>query len=242
MNHYLQRMALSAIKPGGTIHPIVDSVYSTRKDYSYKPWIDENDSVAETRVAQGPAGSQSSEMPAIMAAPLQPTRIADASPLPKPIIDKIEPALVEQSRSSGSGPSFAPKVKSETVAAAENPNVLVAGSKRKAEITGQEIREEVLSREDQRTAFLMPEIDPAPDSDRLPQIVPPGRNPGAFKPKTTTSARPETLASEPDDIQIHIGRIEVIAVPPAPAPAAGKSQRNVPSLDEYLKRRDRRAP
>jgi len=48
---------------------------------------------------------------------------------------------------------------------------------------------------------------------------------------------------EPDEIQIHIGRIEVVAVPPAPVPpAALKPQRGVPSLDEYLRRRDGRAP
>lgn len=47
---------------------------------------------------------------------------------------------------------------------------------------------------------------------------------------------------EPDEIQIHIGRIEVVAVPPAPAPpAALKPQRGAPSLDEYLQRRDRKA-
>lgn len=44
---------------------------------------------------------------------------------------------------------------------------------------------------------------------------------------------------EPDEIQIHIGRIEVIAVPPAPAPPAPqKPRRGAPSLDEYLRRRD----
>jgi hypothetical protein len=47
---------------------------------------------------------------------------------------------------------------------------------------------------------------------------------------------------EPDEIQIHIGRIEVVAVPPAPAlPASRKPQHGGPSLDEYLRRRDRRA-
>jgi hypothetical protein len=45
----------------------------------------------------------------------------------------------------------------------------------------------------------------------------------------------------PDEVQIHIGRIEVVAVAPAPAaPASPKPQRRAPSLDEYLQRRDRR--
>jgi hypothetical protein len=44
---------------------------------------------------------------------------------------------------------------------------------------------------------------------------------------------------EPEDIQIHIGRIEVLAVPQAPA-ATAKASSKTSSLDEYLKRRDRR--
>jgi len=47
----------------------------------------------------------------------------------------------------------------------------------------------------------------------------------------------ETASREPDEIQIHIGRIEVVAVPQQQAirPAA-KSSRKSLSLDEYLKR------
>lgn len=41
---------------------------------------------------------------------------------------------------------------------------------------------------------------------------------------------------EPDEIQIHIGRIEVTAMPPAPARAEPRPARKSPSLDEYLKR------
>ncbi len=42
---------------------------------------------------------------------------------------------------------------------------------------------------------------------------------------------------EPDEIQIHIGRIEVTATPPAPARPAAKPMRKTPTLDDYLKRR-----
>jgi hypothetical protein len=49
--------------------------------------------------------------------------------------------------------------------------------------------------------------------------------------------RSETASREPDEIQIHIGRIEVVAVPQQQAvrPTA-KSSRKSPSLDDYLKR------
>jgi hypothetical protein len=45
----------------------------------------------------------------------------------------------------------------------------------------------------------------------------------------------------PEDIRIHIGRIEVTAAPPAPARPAPAPARKSPSLDEYLKRRPGRA-
>jgi hypothetical protein len=46
---------------------------------------------------------------------------------------------------------------------------------------------------------------------------------------------------ETDEIQIHIGRIEVTAVPPVPARPAPAPNRKSLSLDEYLKRRPGRA-
>ena len=239
MNQYLQRMALSAIKPGGTIHPIVDSVYSPRRDYSYKPWLDENESVAETSVDQDPTGS---DTPATIAALQQTAGVTDASPLPKPIMGKIEPAVTEQPRGRPSGPSFVHPLEAETIAAGENTHALAAGSKNNAEATGQATREETLSGEVQRTEFLRPEIGVVRASSRPPKVVSASRNPGAFEPNARRLQRSGPPVHEPDEIQIHIGRIEVTAVHPAPAPAVAKPQRNVPSLDEYLKRRDRRTP
>jgi len=52
---------------------------------------------------------------------------------------------------------------------------------------------------------------------------------------------PLQAAQPPDDIQIHIGRIEVVAVPPpAPQPRAPRAPDRSLSLDAYLNRRDRR--
>jgi hypothetical protein len=46
---------------------------------------------------------------------------------------------------------------------------------------------------------------------------------------------------EPDEIQIHIGRIEISAVPQTPAAPSVKATRKSSSLDDYLRRRDRRS-
>lgn len=47
--------------------------------------------------------------------------------------------------------------------------------------------------------------------------------------------------TEPDEIQIHIGRIEVTAVPQTLPSAPARAARKAPSLEEYLRRRDERA-
>jgi hypothetical protein len=41
---------------------------------------------------------------------------------------------------------------------------------------------------------------------------------------------------EPDEVHIHIGRIEVTAAPPAPRTVAAPPARKAMSLDEYLAR------
>jgi hypothetical protein len=51
------------------------------------------------------------------------------------------------------------------------------------------------------------------------------------------SHRPEPDLRPPEDIQIHIGRVEVVAAPP-PRPAVPKTRREMSSLEEYLRRRD----
>jgi hypothetical protein len=61
-------------------------------------------------------------------------------------------------------------------------------------------------------------------------------------PTSGRSQRPELPTRVQDEIEIHIGRIEVIAVPPPKAPPTpAKPARTGPSLEAYLRRRDRRS-
>lgn len=56
-----------------------------------------------------------------------------------------------------------------------------------------------------------------------------------------TEPKSKPADGEPGEIQIHIGRIEVTAVQPTPAILPEPKPRHVtPSLDEYLRRRDKR--
>lgn len=48
------------------------------------------------------------------------------------------------------------------------------------------------------------------------------------------NAQPARAVIQPEDIQIHIGRIEVIAMPPPAARPAAAQVRRGQSLDEYL--------
>jgi hypothetical protein len=67
-----------------------------------------------------------------------------------------------------------------------------------------------------------------------------GNESARFPRKTETK---QQQAREPDEIHIHIGRVEVLAVPQTTGPAAVKAPRkSSPSLDDYLRRRDRRTP
>jgi hypothetical protein len=84
------------------------------------------------------------------------------------------------------------------------------------------------------TPLLPPNVEtPGTETELLPLTVVSGA------PKKDPIAVPRRAAasrSEPDEIQIHIGRIEVTAVPqalPRPAPAPPSKSIN---LDEYLKR------
>jgi hypothetical protein len=96
-------------------------------------------------------------------------------------------------------------------------------------------------------------------SPHAPEGLPRKSNPQALEPLTPRAITPtvqradekgnsgrlarhlRSPSREADEIQIHIGRIEVTAVPPAPARPAPAPNRKSPSLDEYLKRRPGRA-
>jgi hypothetical protein len=67
----------------------------------------------------------------------------------------------------------------------------------------------------------------------------PAHLPGSTDPRRV----PGVASREPDEINIHIGRIEVTAVQPAAATGSGpRARRSGTSLDDYLRQRDRRSP
>jgi hypothetical protein len=73
-----------------------------------------------------------------------------------------------------------------------------------------------------------------------PQISTEARDKREAKANLMAEGRPTRAEREPDEIQIHIGRIEVTAVQP-PAPQTPKPSDKAISLDAYLERRNGRA-
>jgi hypothetical protein len=69
---------------------------------------------------------------------------------------------------------------------------------------------------------------------RPPAVMPPLATRPAATPRAAVPATPVAAAAAQRDVEIHIGRIEVVAVPPAPTPR--KPVRHAVSLDDYLKR------
>lgn len=67
----------------------------------------------------------------------------------------------------------------------------------------------------------------------------PGRSAGQNARNLQTARRAQR---EPDQIEIHIGRIEVAAIPQTQAVPAARVSRKAESLSEYLARRDKRRP
>lgn len=81
-------------------------------------------------------------------------------------------------------------------------------------------------------------------------LLPPKEQRPALLPNAATPARPSRGSSpaasqashrEPDDIQIHIGRVEVLAVAQPQPQSTPKVTRKSTSLDDYLRRRDGRS-
>jgi hypothetical protein len=311
MNSYFQRMALNAIKPGGSIQPVLDPLFSP-PDLATGPVSPEiheqltapvpTEFTARTKPQPSPdlpeaPTLQASEPPPKQHRPAEltesPLRIPGAS-VPSPQ-ENAEPIIVPRLAQKGDQQSTEepaePRLETtmeRQVKAVEDPATNAAPSASAASVTSS-------------SSSFVPQFPPllsAPKQNPGPIIVrrlPENRSEqshrGATKPQNASILKPppkqetegsseqtksdaiavsgdfgqfttlgttstgvaetskklgsqnwHTARSEPDEIQIHIGRIEVVAVPPATvAPSSLKPKREAPSLDEYLRRRGGRA-
>lgn len=247
MNGYLQRLAASAIRPARSIHPVVGSRFSPTSR------LEPMDSLEEIPVESSAAYAQpvvapseaSSERPLVRTPPMQRRRrFSDAkthgeSDFFSPLLDSTEPAtgtanLQASALSRDPDQQTTPGSDANPVEAMEDLHELRTGSAS----AGTEYHPLVqLS-----PRSLPPKTLTFSASHDLQQIRAAAAPQNSRSTDNSRRAHPPQPPREPDEIQIHIGRIEVTAVQPpvAPRPAPRESRKSI-NLDEYLRRRNGRS-
>ena len=218
---YLQRLVTAVAGRGDSIHPRTGSIFSPHREEIDPPlhgWEEEADVVTAVQ-AQADATSLELEPPAHSVRP----KSEHVSLLPNTI------AKDSRSTERAAPPVFT----------ASRPDARVAG--RRDEPAAEPQRSH-LSRES-AVDVDAPVPDAADDRGFRPLIRPdgPSRSAAALaEPKPLPQERTSRVDRQADDIQIHIGRIEVTAVRSAAPPAPKAPDRSL-SLDAYLNRRNGRA-
>jgi hypothetical protein len=216
-------MALSVLKPGGAIHPVVGSIFSTpRPDASFE---------SSGEVAIVPSGDRREFLANAV------SQTAFSSPSARRLrgaVDAIEGELPAKS-----------------IPTMQSAAVSTPASTTRADSEGSSSERPRNSNQfDGRVESAASVAESATTSEKRTYVPLITATPSAPPASFGSSRKPEAESSQPlvsrsratDDIEIHIGRIEVAAVHPAPTRTAPvKPQRRAASLDEYLKRRDGRS-
>lgn len=227
MSNFLDRLASSAAKPQPRLHPILGSIYAPAVPLAgADSFASSASSVDAETTAPSPRGTRRTWV-----------RDSEATQLLPPTVS------LHSDRSANEQPVFAPTP--SPMSTTFRPIVVLAdrgASDSASEVSGQ--NEAVHSsplHADFRHAFPTA-VQPLVSSDRAStSAVQPTRHPAPHAAnthiaKSESSRRAAQAQREPDEIHIHIGRIEIAAItPPAsrPAPAAARKSLN---LDDYLRR------
>ena len=234
MSGYLQRLASRALNAREAIHPVVGSIFAPAAPGGDQPsFVLEEDE--QVTVAPEPATGSASTPPFPPSrADVRPFEIspdADAplvppeqSSAPRPPA-VLRPADAPAQGETAVEPDLVAQLQPEPIdargAPASAPRLL-----RVAHSAGRTTSPQPSA----RVANGAPRDVPAPAQDRLARPVP-----------APAFHHPPAPHREQDEIQIHIGRIEVTAVPPGPAVAPpARPPRTAPDLAVYLKKGDRR--
>jgi hypothetical protein len=259
MSGYLQRLAEGAARPSANIRPLLDPLFSGLKPREGASFPDEEHITEPAGTA--PLARAGPTTPADFSRPADPAG-RRAAPLLSPVVEAESDAgghpVGEAGRSRGRPqPEEAPPAASRGPGPARSvsPRFLVASqetggrsghpSPGDSDAGDSDAGFESPRRETPaaREAGVQPgrPVSPLVSLIREQSAAPPiaRDHPAAQIPRKVSGAVPR----EPDEINIHIGRIEVTAVQPqAPGAAAPRARRPGTSLDEYLRQRDRRSP
>lgn len=221
MSGFLHRLAGTVLRPQQRIYPLVGSLYAS---HPLEPEI--GPVAGETNTPQSspllPRDSSPHERHAVSK-----TSVGEQDKNPVAArVERVEPAALElQDRHPQGTPPAAREdsAQRESIAKAQ-PNTPLLGTP--AVLSTCEIPAEA-----QKSLYSVPELSV-------------GRGNRGLVPNASPGPMPHSARSErrkPDEIQIHIGRIEVTAVPQTPPSTPARPGRTAPTLAEYLHRRDGRA-
>jgi hypothetical protein len=265
MKGYLQRLVASAVQPQRAVHPVVSTLFSgARHEEVAEETVSETPALAlpvEREVA--PDGMEAARVHA----PLEPAGSPDQAGSARMRLEPAPPRLLkervmssqrqEEMLSAHPVELLLPPVEPETpagtthVEARAEPSEEARSARRAWKPQSEPVPLQPLSPQGQ--PLLVEEwTGSARDEGEMPARSPrnhaPQANPTAWPVTATQRLRAERMSPNvgrehqrgSDDIQIHIGRIEVVAVPQA-TPRSAAPARKSQTLDEYLKRRDGRA-
>jgi hypothetical protein len=238
MSGFLQRIASSAVRPKLTAHPFVESIYpAARRQASAEPR--ERYETFAAPVEQAAERSSRSEL------------FMEESRRTNKALAQPEGMYTQQPETATEREIFQPLLPQQEVEAnvaskrsRHNGEEVTTVSSSASSVSQQELANSPTALEyvplvaDRlaRTGISDPrEIHPLPSSGE--------GGPVSARARQSAQVQPGARSTLPqgEDIQIHIGRIEVVAVPQAaPRPAAAPARKGM-SLDEYLSRRNGRA-
>jgi len=226
VSNYLQRLAANTIRPGGDFHPILNPVFSAPKQQQPVdvPLLEEN------LVATDAPGPGAGERPETAS-----TSIASQVPLSVPMAaesadDRAKPP---ESRPPGLNPRLdlvtpQPLAPRSTKSARQPPETEITGQPalRAATPPGETDSHLEFGKPNHQAEEVRPTARPegpytplvSAEHEHEPATVMPHLKRFGFPPEPRNAGpakSPVLPAREPDEIQIHIGRIEVTAVPPA---------------------------
>jgi hypothetical protein len=248
MSGYLHRLACSVMQPAEKIHPLVGSVFAGPERSRKQGSLAHNFEVAGTAAAPLPAFSQADQamLPEIQGLATRDLPEQDAQQGTLDSDSRFTPLLPSDS-TTPLRPS--PQTLRSSIPASQNsveplfPTAQQQMPGGETIPTPESISEDV--RENAYTALMPIKTVVAPmkiAADAISSAREFGPNPGRSARQSARNVQDRRAEREPDQIEIHIGRIEVSAVPQSPAAPATKVARKAESLSEYLARRDKRRP
>jgi hypothetical protein len=215
MSGYLQRLVQTAAKPVQSVHPFVGSIFASSHDDQQRG-IESEEFAAATPAINRPASPT-------LPPQTVPQQNAQSEGVPFRKYRPITPVGVVTPRQT-EGEANALLFQQEQFAQWPHPSANTEETK-----------------VEQLLAPVTPQAEFHPLMSQEPLAVETDLTHAPFQAKTRASGdNRRSVARErtSDDIQIHIGRIEVTAVHP-PAPRTAKTRDRGPSLDAYLNRRAR---